>query len=130
MGSTAVPGLGAKPIVDIMVTVDDPDDEASYGPALEGAGYEIRVREPDHRMYRTPKRDVQVHVWTADSDDERRHLVFRDHLRTNTKAREDYERVKRELAPQFQDTNEYAQAKTAFIEETVLRARAELPPER
>src|SRR6476620_2313423 len=61
VGSTSVPGLGAKPIVDISVAVDDPDDEAAFAPALVAAGYELRVVEPEHRMFRTPARDVQVH---------------------------------------------------------------------
>src|SRR5438270_202501 len=50
IGSTAVPGLPAKPIVDVLVTVEDPDDEGAYLPALVAAGYELRVREPGHRM--------------------------------------------------------------------------------
>jgi GrpB-like predicted nucleotidyltransferase (UPF0157 family) len=127
VGSTSVPGLAAKPVVDIQVTVDDPNDEASYGPALERAGYEIRVREPDHRMFRTPERDVHVHIWKANSDDERRHLIFRNHLRRHAEDREAYEYLKRELAPQFQDTNEYAQAKTTFIEEIVVCAKTDRP---
>ena len=60
IGSTSVPGLAAKPIVDVLVAVSDVSDESSYGPALERAGYELRVREPEHRMYRTPERDVHV----------------------------------------------------------------------
>ena len=53
VGSTAVPDLAAKPIVDVLVTVSDVADERSYGPALQRAGYELRVREPEHRMLRT-----------------------------------------------------------------------------
>ena len=67
-GSTAVPGLGAKGIVDVLVTVDDADDEAAYAPALERAGFAIRLRQPGHRMFRTPDQDVHVHVYSEGSD--------------------------------------------------------------
>jgi GrpB-like predicted nucleotidyltransferase (UPF0157 family) len=62
IGSTAVPGLAAKPIVDMAVSVCDAHDESSYLAALERAGYELRVREPEHRMLRTPERDVHLHA--------------------------------------------------------------------
>ena len=64
-GSTSVPGLGAKGIIDVLVEVEDVDDEAAYGPALESHGFAIRVRQPGHRMYRTPEQDVHVHVFTT-----------------------------------------------------------------
>jgi len=67
IGSTAVPTLAAKPIIDVLVAVTDPDDESVMMPAMESAGYQLRVREPGHRMVRTPARDVHVHVW-SDSD--------------------------------------------------------------
>src|SRR4051794_33833860 len=67
IGSTAVPGLAAKPIVDILVTVDNPEHDATFAPALMNAGYELRMRDPGHRMFRTPQRDVHVHV-LADDD--------------------------------------------------------------
>jgi GrpB-like predicted nucleotidyltransferase (UPF0157 family) len=128
VGSTAVPGLGAKPIVDIMVTVDDPDDEPSYLPQLEQAGYLLRVREPEHRMLRTPELDVQVHIWTAGSDDERRHLTFRDRLRSSAEDRAEYERTKRELAGQYRDVNHYANAKGALIGQIIENANREASP--
>ena len=65
IGSTSVLRLAAKPIVDILLVVEDPSDEASHVPALESAGYILRVREPDfheHRMFRTAEKDVHVHV--------------------------------------------------------------------
>jgi GrpB-like predicted nucleotidyltransferase (UPF0157 family) len=117
IGSTAVPGLSAKPIVDIMVSVDDPDDEAAIRQPLETVGYVLRVREPHHRMYRTPERDVHVHIWEAGGDDEERHLRFRDRLRSNAEARDRYERTKRALAGRYRDMNYYAEAKSAVIEE-------------
>jgi GrpB-like predicted nucleotidyltransferase (UPF0157 family) len=63
IGSTSVPGLAAKPIVDVLLTVADVCDEAAYVPALEAAGFVLGVREPAHRMVRTPARDVHVHVY-------------------------------------------------------------------
>jgi GrpB-like predicted nucleotidyltransferase (UPF0157 family) len=130
VGSTAVPGLAAKPIVDIMVALDDPEDEALYLPELEQLGYELRVREPGHRMFRTPERDVHVHIWAAGSDDERRHLVFRDRLRSNAEDRAEYEHTKRDFAGRYRDANYYAKAKSPLIEQIVERAnRANAPSE-
>jgi GrpB-like predicted nucleotidyltransferase (UPF0157 family) len=123
IGSTAVPGLAAKPIVDVIVTVADPDDDAAFRPALEAQGYQLRVREPGHRMFRTAARDVHVHVW-ADSDPEvERYLRFRDRLRASSEDRAAYERLKRELATQdWPDMNHYADAKGALIGEILDRA--------
>lgn len=125
VGSTAVPGLAAKPIVDILVAVDDPDDEDGYLDAMEGAGYELRVREPGHRMFRTPERDVHVHVWKAGSEDERRHLLFRDWLRQAPDDRALYESAKRRfVSARFTDMNYYARAKGPVIQEIMRRAEA------
>ena len=116
IGSTAVPGLAAKPIVDILVAVADPDAEGTYLPALELAGYVLRVREPGHRMLRTPQLDVHVHVWADGSPEARRDLVFRDRLREDAAARAAYERLKRELAArEWEDMNFYAEAKGQLI---------------
>jgi GrpB-like predicted nucleotidyltransferase (UPF0157 family) len=123
VGSTAVPGLAAKPIVDILVAVDDPDEEDGYLDAMEGAGYELRVREPGHRMFRTSERDVHVHVWRAGSEDERRHLLFRDWLRRAPDDRALYESVKRRfIGERFTDMNYYARAKGPVIEEIMRHA--------
>ena len=123
IGSTSVPGLAAKPVVDVMVTVDDPDDDLAFVPALIGAGYPLRVIEPGHRMFRTPARDVHVHLWRAGSDDERRHLLFRDWLRENADDRGHYESVKRDLASRrWVDSNHYADAKTEVVTEITGRA--------
>jgi len=125
VGSTSVPGLAAKPIVDIQVTVDDPDDEAAFAPDLARAGYELRVREPRHRMFRTPARDVQVHVWAAGSHDERRHVLFRDWLRVDATDRQRYEDTKRALAlRRWRDVNYYAAAKSPVITEIMGRAES------
>ncbi|HEY3612654.1 MAG TPA: GrpB family protein, partial [Gaiellales bacterium] len=115
IGSTAVPGLAAKPIVDILVELGDPGDEALV-PTLAAAGYELRVHEPRHRMFRTPARDVHVHVWPTGSAEGRAYLELRDRLRTDPLARARYEQVKRELAGRpWPDMNYYAEAKGPVI---------------
>jgi len=123
VGSTAVPGLAAKPIVDVQVAVADPDGEELFRPALERLGYVLRVREPGHQMFRTPALDVHVHVWRAGGEDERRHLLFRDWLRRDDADRARYEGVKRALAArEWDDMNAYADAKSPVIMEIMERA--------
>jgi GrpB-like predicted nucleotidyltransferase (UPF0157 family) len=123
VGSTAVPGLAAKPIIDVQVAVADPNREELFGPALERFGYRIRVREPRHRMFRKPALDVHVHVWQADGPDERRHLLFRDWLRRSAEDRACYEGAKRELAArEWEDMNAYADAKSPVIAAIAVRA--------
>ena len=96
VGSTSVPGLAAKPIIDILVAVADPDDDVALTPPLEAAGYELRVREPEHRMFRTRARDVHIHVWRDGDEEARRQLRFRDQLRRSPVHRTAYEQLKRE----------------------------------
>lgn len=122
MGSTAVPGLPAKPIVDVLVTVDDVEDEDRYRPALEQAGYVLRVREPGHRMFRTPERDVHVHLHPLGDPEVGRVLRFRDRLREHEGDRLRYAAVKRDLATrEWRDMNDYAEAKTSVIAEILAR---------
>ncbi|HEX4335246.1 MAG TPA: GrpB family protein [Polyangiaceae bacterium] len=119
IGSTSVPGLAAKPIIDVVVVVADSADEAAYLPALEAAGYELRVREPgfhEHRMLGTPARDVHVHVYSRDCVEVRRCLDFRDHLRQDAEDRALYELTKRELAARdWPSMDAYATAKTDVV---------------
>ncbi len=126
IGSTSVPGLAAKPIVDILLVVEDSGDEASYLPALEESGYVLRVRGPDpdeHRMFRTPEKDVHVHVHPAGSPEIDRYLLFRNRLRENGEDRELYARTKRELAGRdWPSVDHYAEAKTDFVEGIISRA--------
>lgn len=123
IGSTSVRGLAAKPIIDILVIVDDPDDELAFEPALTGAGYELRVREPGHRMFRTPAKDVHVHVLAQGDSEVDRHLAFRDQLRSSSEDRERYEQLKRSLAErEWSDMNHYADAKGPLIDEIIARA--------
>ncbi len=127
IGSTSVEGLDAKPIIDILVVVFDPAKENLYLPGMLSEGYELRVREPgfeEHRMFRTPERDVHVHFYPAESGEIERYLLFRDFVRTNPEARDQYAALKRELSKSdWADMNEYADAKTNFIEGIIRRAR-------
>jgi GrpB-like predicted nucleotidyltransferase (UPF0157 family) len=123
-GSTAVPGLGAKGIIDVLVTVDDADAEHSYAPALESAGFAIRLRQPGHRMFRTAEQDVHVHVFTEGSDAARIRLLFRDWLRHDAEDRRLYEETKRELARRnWEATNDYSTAKGEVVAEILGRAQ-------
>ena len=125
IGSTAVPGLCAKPVVDIDLSVNDPNDEPAYLAALVAAGYHLRVREPGHRMVRSATLDVHVHVCAAGSDWEQRHVLFRDWLRSHPADAQEYGDVKCGLAKQdWPDMNAYADAKTQVIEQILSRARA------
>jgi GrpB-like predicted nucleotidyltransferase (UPF0157 family) len=125
VGSTSVPGLAAKPIVDILLVVEDSGNEDSYLPALEDAGYVLRVREPDfeeHRMFRTPEKDVHVHVFSPGSKEVERLLLLRDHLRHNKVDRELYAGTKRELASRdWPSMQHYADAKTGIVEAILAR---------
>lgn len=124
IGSTSVPGLAAKPIIDIALGVDDVEHEDEYGPALETAGYVPRVREPGHRMYRTPELDVHLHIFTLGAPEILAHRLFRDRLRRSPDDRAAYARVKRDLAARdWEDMNFYAEAKTEIIAEITARAR-------
>lgn len=125
VGSTSVTGLAAKPIIDVQLSVDDVEDEGSYMGPMEKAGYVLRVREPGHRMFRTPELDVQIHVCATGSDWERRHLLFRDWLRRSPEDRARYEAAKRLLARrEWGDMNQYADAKSSIIGEISERAES------
>ncbi|MBD1583324.1 GrpB family protein [Pseudoalteromonas sp. S16_S37] len=127
IGSTSVPELAAKPIIDIVVVVNDSADEGSYLQPLLDAGYQLRVREPlffEHRMVRTPERDVHIHIFSAGCQEVERYLLLRNYLRVNPEARSEYETIKRKFAQRsWEDMNAYAQAKTDFIENLIRLAR-------
>ncbi len=123
IGSTSVPGLGAKPIIDVLVVVEDITAEEDHVDPLLAAGYLLRVREPGHRMVRTPARDAHVHLLQAGDPAADDYLLLRDHLRADPADRALYERTKRELvAVDWPDMNAYAEAKTEVI--TAIKARA------
>ena len=124
VGSTSVPGLAAKPIIDIDVSVTDPDDELAYLADLEETGYVLRVRESGHRMLRTPERDVHVHICGLESEWALRHVLFRDWLRISGPDRTVYEAAKRKLAQRdWGDMNDYADAKDDVIVDITGRAQ-------
>ncbi|MCS6545204.1 GrpB family protein [Curtobacterium herbarum] len=125
IGSTSVPGLAAKPIVDLVVVVPDITDESAYLDPLLGSGYELRVREPGHRLVRTPTRDVHVHVYERGATAVEDYLLLRDRLRNDPDDRALYEATKRALlSGTWDDMNDYADAKTDVIRAVMDRARA------
>lgn len=128
VGSTSVPGLAAKPILDILLVVANSADESAYVPALEQAGYVLRIREPnwyEHRLLRGIDPAVNLHVLSPDCAETERMLLMRDWLRTHPDDRELYERTKRQLALKtWQFVQNYADAKTAVVEDILARARA------
>jgi GrpB-like predicted nucleotidyltransferase (UPF0157 family) len=112
--------------------VRDSADEAAYVPALEAAGYVLRIREPDwfeHRLLKGPDAAVNLHVYSEGCPEIERYLLFRDRLRTDPAERELYERTKRELAARvWRYVQNYADAKSAVVEAIVARARASAKP--
>jgi GrpB-like predicted nucleotidyltransferase (UPF0157 family) len=127
-GSTSVPSLPAKSIIDIVLEVPDTTDEAAYVPDLEAVGYALRIRETDwfeHRLFRGECPRVNLHVFTAGCEETDRMLLFRDWLRTNAADRQRYASAKRELAAHdWKYGQQYADAKTAVVSEIVARAEA------
>ncbi|MDO5745480.1 MAG: GrpB family protein, partial [Micrococcaceae bacterium] len=129
VGSTSVHGLDAKPLIDVVLTVPDPDNEALYVPLLEAAGLVLRLREP--RWYRhrllVPAADsglpeANIHVFAPGSPETSRMLAFRDWLRTHEADRDAYARIKRAAAAQINDAGggkglvmDYNAAKEPFM---------------
>jgi GrpB-like predicted nucleotidyltransferase (UPF0157 family) len=126
VGSTSVPGLAAKPVIDIVLVVADSADEPAYVPTLEAAGYQLRIREPEwfqHRMFNGEAYDVNLHVFSKACAEVDRMIAFRDRLRAHPADRELYERSKRTLAGQeWGCTQDYADAKSAVVREISARA--------
>ena len=127
VGSTSVPGLPAKPVIDIVLVVTDSTDERAYVPALTEAGYRLHVREPDwfeHRMFKGPDTDINLHTFSAGCPEVDRMLMFRDWLRLSPADRQLYARTKSDLARrEWMFVQNYADAKTAVIEGILARAR-------
>jgi GrpB-like predicted nucleotidyltransferase (UPF0157 family) len=125
-GSTSVPGLGAKPTIDITLTVPDSTDETAYVPALEEVGFIFLMREPEwfeHRLFRRDPRLVNLHVFSVGCSEVEQMVGFRDWLRTHPVDRELYERTKRELASRpWAVVQDYADAKTDIVTEIKRRA--------
>jgi len=119
--------LAAKPVIDIVLVVADSADEDSYAAPLKAAGYVLRIREPhwfEHRMFKGPDTDINLHVFSLGCTEIDRMLLFRDWLRANAEDRMVYERTKRALAAQeWEHVQNYADAKNAIVEMILKRAR-------
>jgi len=126
VGSTSVPGLCAKPIIDILLVVPNSADESTYVPQLEAAGYVLRIREPEweeHRLFRGTDPDLNLHVFSPGSKEIVRMQLMRDWMRAHPEERDLYARTKRALAAQeWKYVQNYADAKTTVIEEIMTRA--------
>lgn len=127
VGSTSVPGLSAKPIIDIVLAVADSSDEASYVERLEQRGFKLRIRELDwyeHRMFKFSDPNANLHVFSEGCEEIDRMLLFRNWLRTHAGDRLLYEAKKRELADRtWKYTQNYADAKSVVVLEILARAR-------
>jgi GrpB-like predicted nucleotidyltransferase (UPF0157 family) len=125
VGSTSVPGLAAKPRIDIDLTVPDSTAEAAYVPALEAIGYSLVIREPSFHEHRCLTRDdpaVNLHVWSPDSPEAVRHALFREWLRAHPDDRELYARAKRDAVPGGGGVMDYNRRKQDVIREIYARA--------
>jgi GrpB-like predicted nucleotidyltransferase (UPF0157 family) len=126
VGSTSVPGLAAKPLIDILLVVADSADETAYVPALEAQGYALRIREPgwyQHRVLKGANPEVNLHVFSPGCVEIHRMLLMRDWLRANEADRERYERTKRDLAQrEWKYMQNYADAKSEVVEAILARA--------
>jgi GrpB-like predicted nucleotidyltransferase (UPF0157 family)/GNAT superfamily N-acetyltransferase len=131
VGSTSVPGLPAKPVIDMLLVVDDSADEPAYVPILAASGYRVQIREVDwyeHRMFKGPDTDINLHAFSAGCPEIDRMLMFRDWLRVNAADRERYARTKLALAQrEWRFVQSYADAKTEVIDEIIARARDNTP---
>lgn len=128
VGSTSVPGLVAKPIIDMLLVVADITAEEDHVDPLVAAGYVLRVREPGHRLVRTPARDVHLHVHEAGDPEVDELLLFRDRLRSDPADRELYAATKRELISHgWTHMQAYADAKSDVVAEIKGRARSGVP---
>ncbi len=128
VGSTSVPNLCAKPVIDIVLVVENSADEPAYLPPLEAAKYLLRIREPqwfEHRLLKNRKGTVNLHVFSGGCTETDRMVLFRDWLRTHLSDRRLYEQTKKELAKQKWDSAEdYADAKSQVVRTILARALA------
>ena len=119
VGSTSVPGLWAKPVIDAALVVADSSREDDWLPDLEVAGFELRVREPEweeHRCLRGTRPRANLHVWSPGSVEVQRHVAFRDWLAEHPDDREEYAAIKRELSAEgFDDAMEYNNRKSGMV---------------
>jgi GrpB-like predicted nucleotidyltransferase (UPF0157 family) len=127
-GSTAVLGLAAKPVIDMVLVVADSREESAYAPELEAAGYRLCIREAEwyeHRMFKGSQPEVNLHVFSKGCAEIDRMLVFRDWLRTNDGDRDFYARTKLALSQKrWERVQDYADAKTEIVGQIMNRALA------
>jgi GrpB-like predicted nucleotidyltransferase (UPF0157 family) len=133
IGSTAVPGLSAKPIVDILAGVPPREPRAPYIAALVSIGYEhlgaYGVPGRDYFRRGSP-RTHHVHMFSWSSAAWKDHILFRDYLRAHPDVAQEYAVLKRELAATFADDRQrYTEEKSPFIKSVLRRAHAEAIPE-
>lgn len=128
VGSTAVPALAAKPVIDMVLVVRDSADEAAYLADLERAGYTLRIREPqwyEHRLLNADDAKINLHVFSDGCPEVERMIAFRDWLREHPDDVEVYARTKRELSQrEWGSVDEYARAKTQVVQEILAKALA------
>ena len=128
-GSTSVPGLSAKPVIDIVLAVADSGDEGAYVPDMVAAGYRLTIREPhwyEHRLFKGPDTNINLHTFTEGSPEIRRMLAFRDRLRSHPEELAAYEAAKQDLAGRtWAFVQDYADAKGTVVEGIIARAMAE-----
>ena len=127
VGSTSVPGLSAKPIIDMLLVVQDSSTEDAYVASLEAQDFTLRIREPDwheHRLFKFADPKTNLHVFSDGCEEIEKMLRFRDWLRTHAEDRLRYEEAKRELAARtWKYTQNYADAKSKIVREIMARAR-------
>lgn len=129
VGSTAVPGLPAKDVIDIDLIVSDPSREERYAPALAAAGFDLTVREPswyEHRMFRLDSPRANLHVFGPMAAEHHRHLLFRDWLIGNADDRDRYARAKSSAVIGAENAEDYNAAKHAVVREIYTRIFAAL----
>jgi GrpB-like predicted nucleotidyltransferase (UPF0157 family) len=122
VGSTSVPGLPAKPIIDIDLAVADPGREQDYVPALEAIGFRLVIRQPwwyGHRALVADEPRCNLHVFGLDSPEAVRHRIFRDWLRGNAAERDRYAAVKRQAASDANAAGEHVMQYNARKEQVV-----------
>lgn len=135
VGSTAIPGIAAKPIIDIVIGVRSLGDaDQNCIPAIQRMGYVYLQEYEDllpnrryfHKITSSGYKTHQIHLVEIDSDFWERHLLFRNYLRTHPEVAREYECLKKSLAKSCKDTHLYADAKTPFIRKVEAQARADL----
>lgn len=126
VGSTSVPELAAKPIIDMVLAVADSSDESSYVPQLATIGYILTIREPDwyeHRVLKPQDKTANLHVFTSGCKEIERMIAFRDWLRNHPEDKKLYETTKRKLSQQtWKYIQNYADAKSSVVREIMKRA--------